>query len=178
MLLMCSDLASLSSDALPTCGTILVQPPPPFYPTILELSSPHIKYFTVMGKYLSWSVRVSFMLDVIVFVAYYSKVLQLIYLTSNMTSRQTKHTRHLAFESVYMAGKQPNSRWNVLCQDGIIQSITECSETQGSGERFLSPSLCHPHIHLDKCFLLSHPKYADLEIRNGDFAEAMKLTSR
>lgn len=48
----------------------------------------------------------------------------------------------------------------------------------GLGMRLLSPSLCHPHIHLDKCFLLSHPKYADLRIEKGDFEEAMKLTSR
>jgi hypothetical protein len=31
---------------------------------------------------------------------------------------------------------------------------------------------------LDKCFLLSHPKYADLNIKDGDFAEAMMLTSK
>ncbi|KAI9746090.1 MAG: hypothetical protein M1818_000771 [Claussenomyces sp. TS43310] len=29
-----------------------------------------------------------------------------------------------------------------------------------------------------KCFLLSHPKYADLEIEKGDFAEALELTGK
>jgi len=42
----------------------------------------------------------------------------------------------------------------------------------------LAPSLCHPHIHLDKPYLLSHPKYSDLQIQKGDFAEAMELTSK
>lgn len=40
----------------------------------------------------------------------------------------------------------------------------------------LAPSLCHPHIHLDKAFLLSHPRYAHLQPQKGDFAEAMSLT--
>ncbi|KAK5134576.1 hypothetical protein LTR08_006362 [Meristemomyces frigidus] len=42
----------------------------------------------------------------------------------------------------------------------------------------LAPSLCHPHIHLDKAYLLSHPKYSDLQIERGDFAEAMQLTGK
>ena len=42
----------------------------------------------------------------------------------------------------------------------------------------IAPSLCHAHVHLDKCFLLNDPKYADLEIENGDFAEALDLTSK
>ncbi|MCJ1272657.1 hypothetical protein MMC21_000444 [Puttea exsequens] len=41
----------------------------------------------------------------------------------------------------------------------------------------LAPSLCHAHVHLDKCFLLSEPKYSDLQIEQGTFAEAMALTS-
>ena len=42
----------------------------------------------------------------------------------------------------------------------------------------IAPSLCHAHIHLDKCFLLSDPKFADLEIVEGDFAEAMEITAK
>jgi hypothetical protein len=87
----------------------------------------------------------------------------------------------LTFENVCMAGKPPNSRWDVCCKNGVIASLEEHKPLRAdeeSGIRFLSPSLCHPHIHLDKCFLLFHPKYADLEIEKGDFAEAMKLTSR
>jgi cytosine/adenosine deaminase-related metal-dependent hydrolase len=42
--------------------------------------------------------------------------------------------------------------------------------------RLLAPSLCHAHVHLDKCFLLQDPKFSDLQIEHGDFQEAMKLT--
>ncbi|KAK5107511.1 hypothetical protein LTR62_001083 [Meristemomyces frigidus] len=42
----------------------------------------------------------------------------------------------------------------------------------------LAPSLCHPHIHLDKPYLLSHPKYSHLQVERGDFAEAMELTGQ
>ena len=81
---------------------------------------------------------------------------------------------------VHLAGKPTGSRWDVSCTEGIIESITEHISSLSTNDtdcRFLAPSLCHPHIHLDKCFLLSHPKYADLKIKNGDFAEAICLTS-
>ena len=42
----------------------------------------------------------------------------------------------------------------------------------------VGPSLCHAHVHLDKCFLLNDPKFADLDILTGDFAEALDLTSK
>ncbi|KAK0127763.1 hypothetical protein ONS96_007275 [Cadophora gregata f. sp. sojae] len=86
----------------------------------------------------------------------------------------------LAFKGVYVAGKPEYTRWDICCKKGIIESLDEhVPDSSGSSNdvQFLCPSLCHPHIHLDKCFLLSHPKYADLEIEKGDFAEAMKLTS-
>ena len=78
-----------------------------------------------------------------------------------------------------MSGKP--GRWDLCCKNGLIKSIKEhqpLSSTQYTQSPFLAPSLCHPHIHLDKCFLLSHPKYADLKIKDGDFAEAIRLTSR
>lgn len=43
----------------------------------------------------------------------------------------------------------------------------------------IAPSLCHPHIHLDKPYLLSHPRFAASQtIQEGTFAEAMTLTSQ
>ena len=43
----------------------------------------------------------------------------------------------------------------------------------------IAPSLCHPHIHLDKPYLLSHPRFAASQtIQEGTFAEAMALTSQ
>jgi hypothetical protein len=41
----------------------------------------------------------------------------------------------------------------------------------------LLPSLAHPHIHLDKAFLLSHPNYPDYVIKDGDFSEAFTKTT-
>ena len=42
----------------------------------------------------------------------------------------------------------------------------------------VGPSLCHAHVHLDKCFLLSDPKFKHLEIVEGTFAEALELTAK
>ncbi|KAK4999176.1 hypothetical protein LTR66_001746 [Elasticomyces elasticus] len=42
----------------------------------------------------------------------------------------------------------------------------------------LAPALCHPHVHLDKCYLLSDPKFSDLGIEEGSFKEAMELTGK
>ncbi|CZT09419.1 hypothetical protein WAI453_003252 [Rhynchosporium graminicola] len=89
----------------------------------------------------------------------------------------------LSFKGVYIAGKPENTRWDISCKKGLIDSLDEhvpdpsTSSESKNGVQFLCPSLCHPHIHIDKCFLLSHPKYADLKIETGDFAEALKLTS-
>jgi len=99
-----------------------------------------------------------------------------------MSTQEANHVApDLSFEGVHVAGKPTCSKFDICCRDGVIVSLEEHKPAQSgeeSGPRFLSPSLCHPHIHLDKCFLLSHPKYADLQIEKGDFAEAMKLTSR
>lgn len=40
-----------------------------------------------------------------------------------------------------------------------------------------APTLCHAHIHLDKCYLLHSPAYTDLRITKGSFEEAMSLTN-
>ncbi|KAG9233418.1 hypothetical protein BJ875DRAFT_464164 [Amylocarpus encephaloides] len=85
----------------------------------------------------------------------------------------------LNFSGVRISGTPPKSRWDICCQNGRIKNMERTSQGESNtGKQFLIPSLCHPHIHLDKCFLLSHPKYADLEIKHGDFAEAMKLTGK
>ncbi|KAF7940319.1 uncharacterized protein EAE98_000446 [Botrytis deweyae] len=87
-----------------------------------------------------------------------------------------------SFKDVHIPGDPSDSCHDVDCLTGSIRSIT-CADNSTSDSakqkdyRLIVPGLCHPHIHLDKCFLLSHPKYADLEINDGDFSEAMKLTS-
>ena len=84
------------------------------------------------------------------------------------------------FNNVHLTGSPRDSRWNIFCTDGHIKSKLECSPPTSNQETnccLLAPSLCHPHIHLDKCFLLSHPKYTDLKVVDGDFAEAIRLTN-
>ncbi|KAJ4371465.1 hypothetical protein N0V83_004682 [Neocucurbitaria cava] len=87
---------------------------------------------------------------------------------------------------VRIPNEPSSSQWDITIQDGRIASVDAHdpdslqSQTSGSfdgGNRLIAPSLCHAHIHLDKCFLLQDPKFSDLQIKNGDFKEAMEMTS-
>ena len=76
--------------------------------------------------------------------------------------------------------------WDIHLAKGKISNITphdfnspinkdpKVLEARGC---LLTPSLCHAHIHLDKCFLLQDSKFSDLQIVRGDFDEAMTLTT-
>jgi cytosine/adenosine deaminase-related metal-dependent hydrolase len=81
--------------------------------------------------------------------------------------------------------KPPSTLWDIVIQDGRIASVDAHDSASSRGEsedtldghnRLLAPSLCHAHIHLDKCFLLQDPKFSDLQIESGDFNEAMSMT--
>lgn len=84
--------------------------------------------------------------------------------------------------------RQDATTWDVSISDGTISSIEPHDATVATLSHIpgilnaqgclLAPSLCHAHVHLDKCFLLQDPKYADLPIVKGDFAEAMDLTGK
>ncbi|KAJ8071071.1 hypothetical protein OCU04_001416 [Sclerotinia nivalis] len=95
--------------------------------------------------------------------------------------RPPRNNNISSFRNVHIPGRPSDSCYDVHCLGGIIRSITTDNSPSDVGKqsdyRLIVPGLCHPHIHLDKCFLLSHPKYVDLEINEGDFSEAMKLTS-
>lgn len=80
-------------------------------------------------------------------------------------------------ENVVVAGQPKHTRWDICCTGGLISSISPSENKDASIAGFVTSSLCHPHVHLDKCFLLSHPKFADLQIVDGTFAEALELTS-
>jgi cytosine/adenosine deaminase-related metal-dependent hydrolase len=76
------------------------------------------------------------------------------------------------------------SQWDITIEDGTISSIdahdsklaTRSLDVLVGENRLIAPSLCHAHIHLDKCFLLQDPKFSDLQIESGDFKEAMEMT--
>ena len=71
-----------------------------------------------------------------------------------------------------------------LCIEIVIDQaipnpdISNMANTSHLEPALVAPSFCHPHVHLDKAFLLSHPKYSHLQIEKGTFDEAMDLTSQ
>jgi hypothetical protein len=80
--------------------------------------------------------------------------------------------------------KSSSDQWDIIVKDGKISSVEPHDNTLDASaadildakNRLIAPSLCHAHIHLDKCFLLQDPKYSDLQIESGDFKEAMEMT--
>ncbi|GAM89811.1 hypothetical protein ANO11243_078500 [Dothideomycetidae sp. 11243] len=87
-----------------------------------------------------------------------------------------------------------NNLVDITIEDGLIKSIEGTHGlvqdlTQGTDQdvrvgvrdargSLIGPSLCHPHVHLDKAFILSHPRFRHLQIAKGTFQEAMDLTSK
>ncbi|KAL8950545.1 MAG: hypothetical protein Q9222_003434 [Ikaeria aurantiellina] len=102
---------------------------------------------------------------------------------SRFSCRQIRNIKE-----VRLPCRDSDARWDITLEDSCTASIEPHKSQVGESEpnlgvlhghgAFLAPSLCHPHIHLDKCFLLSDPKYSDLFIQKGDFAEALSLTSQ
>ncbi|KAF2706358.1 cytosine deaminase protein-like protein [Pleomassaria siparia CBS 279.74] len=86
---------------------------------------------------------------------------------------------------VRLPDKPLSTLWDLSIKDGRISSVEpyhpdssgqESPHVLDGANRLLCPSLCHAHIHLDKCFLLQDPKFNDLQIVHGDFEEAMEMT--
>ena len=84
-------------------------------------------------------------------------------------------------------GYEPTLHYDLHIKDAKIKDIgfhnarlerETNNKILNARQYLLAPSLCHAHVHLDKCFLLSDPRYADLQIVKGDLAEAMELTSK
>lgn len=84
-------------------------------------------------------------------------------------------------------GLDPEAQHDIHIEDSKIKAIVPhltdihshtSRKVLDARQSLIAPSLCHAHIHIDKCFLLSDPKFADLEIVKGDFAEAMEITAK
>ena len=100
--------------------------------------------------------------------------------------------RHEKIDVIYGArilaqGWDPDAQHDIHIEDNnirrIVPHLTDLTSnthksTLDATNCLIAPSLCHAHIHLDKCFLLSDPKFADLDIVKGDFAEAMEITAK
>ncbi|TGJ80785.1 hypothetical protein E0Z10_g7993 [Xylaria hypoxylon] len=78
------------------------------------------------------------------------------------------------------------ARWDIELQDGRVQNIRLSEASPDTPPQLLLPPLCHPHIHLDKAYILTcnnqsspqHPDYSDLCPTSGSFQEALANTSR
>lgn len=82
---------------------------------------------------------------------------------------------------VHLASHGPEDLFDIKVVDNKVHSVTASnSPSSKPPSLLLLPSLCHPHIHLDKAFLLtSHHtnRYASLAPTTGTFAEALSHTS-
>ncbi|KAI0467236.1 hypothetical protein F4859DRAFT_271055 [Xylaria cf. heliscus] len=78
------------------------------------------------------------------------------------------------------------ARCDIDVQDGFVQSMRPSEASSETPPQLLLPPLCHPHIHLDKAYILTcnnpsspqHPDYSDLCPVSGSFHEALASTSR
>jgi cytosine/adenosine deaminase-related metal-dependent hydrolase len=87
----------------------------------------------------------------------------------NVTLPGTTHTSDLSISSSKIASVQHHDP----------SSASSSNTLHSPSSALIAPSLCHPHIHLDKPYLLSHPRFAASQvIQEGTFAEAMSLTSQ
>ncbi|KAJ8125222.1 hypothetical protein O1611_g8417 [Lasiodiplodia mahajangana] len=78
--------------------------------------------------------------------------------------------------------------WDIELQDGCVHSIrpSDADANPETPPQLLLPPLCHPHVHLDKAYVLTcnnraspeHPDYSDLCPSSGSFDEALINTSR
>ncbi len=99
---------------------------------------------------------------------------------SSPVSTQTGSS--LRLPAVHLAGHPPNHLFDVKIKDNTIHSIDQhpSNVSPSSSHPLLLPSLCHPHIHLDKAFLLTSNTsfYTDLAPTTGTFQEALSNTSK
>lgn len=95
----------------------------------------------------------------------------------------TGATSPTILENVIIPSIDDQSRWDLKIADGRVLSRNRTAFTSAPG--VLLPSLCHPHIHLDKPYILTcnrpaseaHPSYTDLAPKSGSFQEALTNTS-
>lgn len=86
----------------------------------------------------------------------------------------------MRIEGVIIPAKGDNASWDLEVTDGTIRSLQVSHGQPPRG--LLVPALCHPHIHLDKPYILTGngacPDYSDLVPSSGSFAEALSNTSK
>lgn len=108
----------------------------------------------------------------------------------------------MKLNNIILPDRSPKSRWDVYFEDNTIKSVKPAREAASSTvakpASILLPALCHPHIHLDKPYLLTcntqhhpsqsqpqenphsshYPDYSDLTPQTGTFNEALSFTGQ
>ena len=92
----------------------------------------------------------------------------------------------MKLQNVILAEDSSGSRWDLDVSDGRLQTKEATKADLEAPPGLLLPPLCHPHIHLDKSYILTcnhgppghHPDYTDLVPQSGSFGEALANTSR
>lgn len=96
--------------------------------------------------------------------------------------------RDLKIKGVILPGRDSKIKWDLEIENSMIKTIRWSQEQRsvsGGVGNILLPALCHPHIHLDKAYILTcnhypsanHPDYSDLAPTSGSFQEALSNTS-
>lgn len=107
----------------------------------------------------------------------------------------------MRLDNIILPDRDPMTRWDVEYTSNGITSIRPSEGSKQPSSLLVAP-LCHPHIHLDKPFLLTcnsshhpssslspsshvsatkdstHPDYNDLTPQTGTFAEALSFTTQ
>ncbi|RBR25268.1 uncharacterized protein FIESC28_01877 [Fusarium coffeatum] len=90
----------------------------------------------------------------------------------------------MILNNVILPLQDESKQWDIQVDGGKVSSMKPSTDVSPNPS-ILLPSLCHPHIHLDKPYLLtcnhssseSHPDYSDLVPKTGSFAEALSNTA-
>ncbi|KAB5586087.1 amidohydrolase [Coniochaeta sp. 2T2.1] len=85
-------------------------------------------------------------------------------------------------ESVILPPRGSDKTFDITITDDIVTSVTPSCSTPHPHPypSLLLPTLCHPHLHLDKAYLLTsnNPTYSHLAPKTASFSEALTATAQ
>ncbi|RYP04055.1 hypothetical protein DL765_010319 [Monosporascus sp. GIB2] len=89
----------------------------------------------------------------------------------------------MRLENVILPSRRSTVAWDITVEDGLVRTIQASQPAadhikSNNAPSLLLPALCHPHVHLDKPYILTgnhapcspvQPRYSDLAPRTGSF---------
>ncbi|KAF4501912.1 cytosine deaminase [Fusarium agapanthi] len=86
-------------------------------------------------------------------------------------------------KNIILPFQATSTQWDIQIEERVVTSMKPAAEK--TTPSVMLPSLCHPHIHLDKPYLLTcnhanssnRPDYSDLAPKTGGFQEALANTA-